>query len=160
MKPLDPATLGLLWHAPDTREARLRQVIRERMAASPPPSLDDHIVATYFFALRTIRLSQVIEDTAYYATSGVRHPPPGSLLEACTARGAGIDAFDGTNRIQLVCRTVLNLSRFPFGVIGRWLEWLVAPPPASRPRRGGFHPISAEARPCAWSLRAPNKMNF
>jgi ribulose-bisphosphate carboxylase large chain len=102
MKPFDSATLELLWHDPDAREARLREVIQERLAASPPPTLDDHVVATYFFALRTVSLKQVIDDTAYYATSGVRHPPPGSLIEACTARGVGIDAFDATNRIGLV----------------------------------------------------------
>src|SRR4029077_9781475 len=32
----------------------------------------------------------------------VKHPPAGSLLEACAAKSAGVEAFDRTNRVGLV----------------------------------------------------------
>src|SRR5436190_13015763 len=32
----------------------------------------------------------------------MKHPPPGSLIEACTAKPVGIDAFDHTQRIGLL----------------------------------------------------------
>jgi ribulose-bisphosphate carboxylase large chain len=102
MTPLDSQTLDLFWHDADAREVRLRQVISERLAECPPPQLDDQVVATYFFALRTITLAKAAGEIAYHATSGIKHPPPGSLLEQCTAKAAGVDAFDSTGRIGLL----------------------------------------------------------
>src|SRR5687767_4002551 len=98
----DTAGLELLWQDFDAREQRLRAIVAERLAASPPPIDDDHVVASYFFALRTLTLGQLAGEIAYHATSGVRHPPPGSLLAACTARVAGIDPFDATERLGLL----------------------------------------------------------
>ena len=60
------------------------------------------MVATYFLALRTTTLEQAVEEIAYHATSGVRHPPAGSLLAQCTAKAAGVDPFDATGRIGLL----------------------------------------------------------
>lgn len=102
MKPVDADTLSSLWHDADAREATLRQVVTERLAEKPPPTLDDQIVATYFFALRTLKLAEAVDEIAYHATSGVRYPPAGSLLSECTARAVGIDAFDATERIGLL----------------------------------------------------------
>jgi ribulose-bisphosphate carboxylase large chain len=102
VKPLDSATLGLFWHDADAREVRLRQVITERLAANPPPLLDDQIVATYFLALRTWTLAQAAREISYHATSGSKDIPPGSLLEQCTGKAVGIDAFDGTGRLGLL----------------------------------------------------------
>jgi ribulose-bisphosphate carboxylase large chain len=102
MKPLDPATLGLLWHDEDAREMRLRAVVGERLAERPPPAADDHVVATYFLALRSLTLVEAAAEISYHATSGVRHPPPGSLLAECTAHAAGIDPFDAGGRIGLL----------------------------------------------------------
>jgi ribulose-bisphosphate carboxylase large chain len=99
MKPLDPATLGLLWHDADAREVRLRAVAGERLGERPPPTADDYLIATYFLALRSLTLAAAAEEISYHATSGVRHPPPGSLLAECTAHTAGIDAFDASGRI-------------------------------------------------------------
>ena len=46
MKPVDAATLNLLWHDEDAREAHLRKVVGDRLAEKPPPTIDDQVVAT------------------------------------------------------------------------------------------------------------------
>lgn len=102
MKPLDSATLNLLWLDADEREVRLRQVVSERLAAQPPPAIDDQLVASYFFALRSWRLDHLAKEIAYHATSGTKDIPPGSLLEQCTGRAVGVDAFDATGRVGLL----------------------------------------------------------
>jgi len=102
MKPLDAATLNLLWHDADAREVRLRQIITDRLAAKPAPMLDDQIVATYFFALRSWSLAHAAKEISYHATSGTKDISPGSLLEACTGKAVGIEAFDATGRLGLV----------------------------------------------------------
>ena len=102
MKPNDSKLLKMLWHDADAREERLREVITERMAAAPPPVLADSIVATYFFAFRTQTLKEAATEISYHATSGIKHPPRGSLLEKCTSRLIGVDAFDRTGRLGLL----------------------------------------------------------
>jgi ribulose 1,5-bisphosphate carboxylase large subunit-like protein len=102
MKPVDAATLDLLWHDEDAREVRLRAVVGDRLTANPPPTLDDQIVASYFFAFRTMKLTDAVAEISYHATSGIKHPPPGSLLEQCTAKAVGIDPFDAGGRIGLL----------------------------------------------------------
>jgi len=99
---LDSASLNLLWHDADAREVLLRRVITERLVAKPPPALDDHIVATYFFALRSWSLEHAAKEISYHATSGTKDIPPGSLLEQCTGRAVGVDAFDITGRLGLL----------------------------------------------------------
>ena len=102
MHPLDQKTLDMLWYDGNTREERLREVVSRRLSENPPPSLDDQIVASYFFAFRTQKLEQAAREISYHATSGIKHPPAGSLLEECTAQAAGVDAFDSTGRIGLL----------------------------------------------------------
>jgi len=102
MKPVDSPTLDILWHDSDAREVLLREIISERLAESPPPVLDDYIVATYFLALRTLKLDQAVAEISYHATSGVRHPPADSLLEQCSGRSVGLDALDTSGRIGLL----------------------------------------------------------
>ena len=102
MTPLSAKTLRLLWHDSEPRAVRLREIIAERLQAKPPPAMDDHIVATYFFAFRTQTLEHAVEEISYHATIGVKHPPPGSLLDQCAARPAGVDAFDRTGRLGLL----------------------------------------------------------
>ena len=102
MHPLDQKTLEMLWYDGNDREVRLREVISQRLLENPPPSLDDQIVASYFFAFRAQKLEQAAKEISYHATSGIKHPPAGSLLEECTARAAGVDAFDSTGRIGLL----------------------------------------------------------
>jgi ribulose 1,5-bisphosphate carboxylase large subunit-like protein len=102
MKALDPSTLELFWHDADAREVRLRQVISERLALQPPPPREDAVVATYFMALRTLRLEKAAAEIAYHATSGIKNPPAGSLLAQCTASAAGVDLFDSTGRLGLL----------------------------------------------------------
>src|SRR6516164_3829346 len=102
MKPVTAAILDRLWHDEDAREACLREVVRDRLNENRPPIIDDQIVATYFFAFRTMTLKDAVAEISYHATSGIKHPPPGSLLEQCTARAAGIDAFDDSGRIGIL----------------------------------------------------------
>jgi len=102
LKPLDSSTLDLLWYDLDRREERLREIVRDRLAERPPPVIDDQIVATYFFAFRTQTLLEAAKEISYHATSGTRHPPPGSLIERCTGKEVGHDAFDATGRIGIL----------------------------------------------------------
>jgi ribulose 1,5-bisphosphate carboxylase large subunit-like protein len=102
MKSLDGATLNLLCHDKDARETLLRKIASERLAETPPPVLDDYLVASYFFAFRTLKLVDALKEIAYHATSGVKNPPRGSLLEQCTAKAAGVDAFDASGRVGLL----------------------------------------------------------
>src|SRR5438552_6614275 len=101
MRALSSKLIDLLWHDAEPRELRLRQIASDRLAAKPPPAVDDCIVASYFFAFRSLKLKEAVAEIAYHATSGVKHPPAGSLLDECTAKAAGIDAFDKTNRLGL-----------------------------------------------------------
>ena len=103
MKAIDNSTLDLLWFDADARDTRLRQLVAERMAENPPPLIDDHIVATYFLALRhASSFPTIAKEIAYHATSGIKNPPPGSLLAQCTAHAAGVDAWDASGRIGLL----------------------------------------------------------
>lgn len=102
MKPLDNSTRDLLWFDADARDARLRQLTVERLRDSPAPRVDDCVVATYFLALRSTQLHQAAKEIAYHATSGIKNPPPGSLLAQCTAHAAGVDLWDTTGRIGLL----------------------------------------------------------
>jgi ribulose 1,5-bisphosphate carboxylase large subunit-like protein len=99
---LKPATLTKLWDDFDAREGLLRQVVADRLGANPPPSVPDHVIATYYFALRSGTLAHAVEEISYHATSGIKNPPRGSLLEQCSARQAGVDAFDASGRIGLL----------------------------------------------------------
>lgn len=102
MKPVDDATLDLFWFDNDAREVRLRQVIRDRLAEHPAPASPEHVIATYFFAFRSMQLTDAVEEISYHATSGIKHPPAGSLLAQCSATPAGVDAFDATGRMGLL----------------------------------------------------------
>ena len=115
---LDSKSADILWQDQDAREALLRRVVTERLAETPPPRLDDYIVATYFFALRTTHLTDAAEEISYLATSGVHDPPPGSLLDQCSAKPAGVDAFDATGRLGLAHVAVpLKMMQHPDGHI-------------------------------------------
>ena len=81
MNNIDSRTLDSLWHDFDAREDQLREIATDRLKLKPPPIIDDQIVASYFFAFRTHTLADAVEEIAYHATSGIHHPPPGSLLD-------------------------------------------------------------------------------
>lgn len=103
MKPFPTKKLSdLLWFDADDREVELRRLIMARIAENPPPPINDHIVATYFLALRTTPLQSMAKEIAYHATSGIKDPPPGSLLAQCTAHATGVDAWDATGRMGLL----------------------------------------------------------
>jgi ribulose 1,5-bisphosphate carboxylase large subunit-like protein len=102
MKHVDSATMEVLGHDFDAREVVLRKVVTDRLAESPAPRVPDHVVATYFFAFRSMRLEKAVEEISYHATSGIKNPPEGSLLAACSARQAGVDAFDVSGKVGLL----------------------------------------------------------
>lgn len=116
MKTVSPAVLESLWHDADAREVLLRQTVTERLAEKPAPSVPDHVVATYFFAFRTQKLADAVSEISYHATSGIKHPPKGSLLEQCSATPAGVDEFDSTGRLGLLhVAFPLKMMRHPDG---------------------------------------------
>jgi ribulose-bisphosphate carboxylase large chain len=116
MSHLKSETLAKLWDDFDAREELLRQIVADRLAANPPPSVPDHVVATYYFAFRSGTLAHAVEEISYHATSGIKNPPRGSLLEQCSARGAGVDAFDASGRIGLLhVAFPLKMMRHPDG---------------------------------------------
>jgi len=102
MSSLSTDLLQSLWHDNDQREEQLRRVVAERLALNPPPHSDDYVIATYFFAFRTLRLDHAVDEISYHATTGIKHPPAGSLLDECSAKPAGVDAFDDTGRLGLL----------------------------------------------------------
>jgi ribulose 1,5-bisphosphate carboxylase large subunit-like protein len=102
MKPLDSRTLDLLWFDPAAREERIREIVTGVLAETPAPGLEDSITATYFVAGRTLRLEAAADSYTYHATSGVKNPPAGSLLAACTSKTVGVVPFDGTGRIGII----------------------------------------------------------
>jgi ribulose 1,5-bisphosphate carboxylase large subunit-like protein len=102
MTPFDSATLELLWFDVDSRATVVRKCVTERLAAKPPPLVEDHVVATYFLALRSTPLHKIAREIAYHATSGIKDPHPGSLLAQCSAHAAGVDPWDANGRMGLV----------------------------------------------------------
>ena len=116
MSSLTTETLARLRDDFDAREELLRQVIGDRLGANPPPRVPDHVVATYYFAFRSQTLARAVGEISYHATSGIKDPPRGSLLEQCSARQAGVDAFDSTGRIGLLhVAFPLKMMRHPDG---------------------------------------------
>ncbi len=116
MSSLTTETLARLWDDFDVREELLREVIGDRLGANPPPKVSDHVVATYYFAFRSQTLAKAVGEISYHATSGIKDPPRGSLLEQCSARAAGVDAFDATGRIGLLhVAFPLKMMRHPDG---------------------------------------------
>ncbi len=113
---LTSATLDRLRDDFDAREETLRQVVADRLGERPAPAVPDHIVATYYFAFRTGTLEHAVEEISYHATCGVKNPPAGSLLAECSARQAGVDAFDATGRVGLLhVAFPLKMMRHPNG---------------------------------------------
>src|SRR5262245_47433190 len=102
MKALSTTVTDQLWFDADARESVLREVVTERLQERPAPQNGDAIVATYFFAFRTHNLADAVKEISYHATSGIKDPPSGSLLDQCSAKPAGIDAFDSTGRLGLL----------------------------------------------------------
>lgn len=102
MTSLDSTALQSLWHDADAREELLRRILTERLAAKPAPQLEDQVVATYFFALRSWSLEHAAKEISYHATSGTKDIEPGSLIAQCTGRMVGVDAWDATGRLGLL----------------------------------------------------------
>ena len=67
-------TLELLWHDAEPREVRLREIVTARLAAKPPPLLEDYIVASYFFAFRTQKSADVAGGGTFVGQNEVKCP--------------------------------------------------------------------------------------
>lgn len=116
MNHLNSATLDQLRDDFDAREVLLRQVVTDRLGMKPAPSVPDHVVATYYFAFRHQTLEKAVEEISYHATSGIKNPPPGSLLALCSAQQAGVDRFDASGRTGLLhVAFPLKMLRHPDG---------------------------------------------
>ena len=94
--------LANLWFDWDNRETVLRRIVERQLSESPPPDIEDAIVATYFLALRSKTLAEMGAEFSYHATSGIKKPPAGSLLAECTGRTVGVEPFDSTGRLGLL----------------------------------------------------------
>lgn len=102
MTSLNAQVLASLWHDNDAREEQLRAITQDRLAEKPAPRLEDQVVATYFFALRSWSLAHAAKEISYHATSGTKDIVPGSLIAQCTGRMVGIDPWDSTGRLGLL----------------------------------------------------------
>ena len=102
MKPIDNDTLQTLWFDADAREVRLRQLITDRIFEPPPRRSTITWWRHTSWPCAARQLHQAAKEIAYHATSGIKNPPPGSLLAQCTAHAAGVDAWDATGRIGLL----------------------------------------------------------
>ncbi len=102
MKSFNDKLSELLWFDADARDVTLRRLVAERIGENPAPAVEEHLVATYFLALRSSKLQQTAKEIAYHATSGIKNPPSGSLLAQCTAHAVGVDAWDASGRIGLL----------------------------------------------------------
>src|SRR5260370_4902554 len=102
MQSLSTDLLESFWHDNDRREEQLRRVVAERLALNPPPKSDDYVIATYFFAFPSLRLDHAVDEISYHATTGIKHPPPGSLPDACSTTQASAHPFDDTRPLGLL----------------------------------------------------------
>ncbi|MBI4581617.1 MAG: hypothetical protein HY718_18110 [Planctomycetes bacterium] len=116
--PLDARTLEWLWFDRAARDERVREVVADVLAEHPPPVLDDSITASYFVAGRSLTLEAAADSYTYHATSGVKNPPAGSLLAACTSKTVGVVPFDATGRMGLVHLAFpLKMMQHPDGTL-------------------------------------------
>ncbi|HEY3415585.1 MAG TPA: RuBisCO large subunit C-terminal-like domain-containing protein [Armatimonadota bacterium] len=86
----------------DSRAALIRQVVVEQLQERGPVTSPEHVVGAYFVMSRTSTVAEVGETISYHMTSGVHHPPVGSLLEACTGQVLAAEPFDASGRVGLV----------------------------------------------------------
>jgi ribulose 1,5-bisphosphate carboxylase large subunit-like protein len=116
MNHLNTSTLDQLRDDFDARETLLRRIVTDRLGERPAPEVPDHVVATYYFAFRHQTLEQAVAEISYHATSGIKNPPPGSLLAQCSASQAGVDRFDAAGRTGLLhVAFPLKMMRHPDG---------------------------------------------
>lgn len=87
---------------PDERESLIRRIVFESLAELPAPDLTEQVVATYFVWAHDLTPAEVGRESAYHMTTGVRHPPAGSLLAACTGEVIDSVVFDVQQRCGLV----------------------------------------------------------
>ena len=86
----------------DEREEIIRRAVYETLDTLPVPDLSEDIVVTYWVHATSLSPAQVGAEISYHMTSGVRKPPPGSLLEQCTGRVLDAVELDASGRLGIV----------------------------------------------------------
>ena len=102
MAVLSSNILDIIQSDPDEREELIRRIVFETLTPLPAPCLRDDVVATYFVWAHDLTPAEVGREIAYHMTSGVRNPPEGSLLAACTGKVIDSVTFDPGQRCGLV----------------------------------------------------------
>ena len=96
----------------DRREAALREAIYDQSDFwAEAPEDPDAIVATYFIRARVGTLNDSAKSISYHMTTAEKHPAPGSLVEQCTGRPAGVLAWNAAQNTGLV-RVAFPLKMF------------------------------------------------
>ena len=86
----------------DRREAAIRQrVYDESPFWADAPEDPDALVATYFLRTRGSSLNAAGKAISYHMTTGIKHTTPGTLIDRCTGRVAGVLPWDESDRVGL-----------------------------------------------------------
>jgi len=102
MRSISSDALNIMKLDMDARETTIREAVYEALSGLDRADLSDQIVVTYWVHAKSLSPAQVGKEISYHMTSGVRKPPPGSLLEECTGRVLDAVDFDETGRVGIV----------------------------------------------------------
>ncbi len=87
----------------DARESAIRQRVYDEtdfwLAAPEDP---EAVVGTYFLRTREGSLAAAGKSISYHMTTGVKAAPPGTLLDRCTGKVAGVRSWDSVEKTGLV----------------------------------------------------------
>jgi len=100
--PAPSSVIDALRYDLDARADTIRRFVCERLSAMGRIRSADHIMGVYLVVSRSRDLQAAGGEIAYHMTSGVHHPPAGTLLAECTGEVFAVDAFDPSGRIGLV----------------------------------------------------------
>lgn len=101
----------------DARESVIRQRVYDEADFWLTPLEDPEVVVgTYFLRTREGSLAAAGKSISYHMTTGVKEGPPGTLLDRCTGRVAGVRSWDALDKTGLVRVTFpLELFQHPDG---------------------------------------------
>lgn len=87
----------------DARESAIRQrVYDEGDFWFTPPEDPEAVVGTYFLRTREESLAAAGKSISYHMTTGMKEITPGTLLDRCTGKVAGVRAWDALEKTGLV----------------------------------------------------------
>jgi ribulose-bisphosphate carboxylase large chain len=87
----------------DQHEAEIRQrVYDESTFWAEPAEEPGALVATYFLRTRSTSLKDAGKAISYHMTTGTKHIGPGTLIDRCTGKVAGVRGWDSSGRVGLV----------------------------------------------------------